>query len=139
MISKKPNPPLRRILLIFLLILPITASGFPILPVSAQSATLPVYVVQSGDTLYGIAGQFFTTIDALLAVNNRSIGDTLRPGDRLYIPGLEGLQGELTTDYVPLGASLRSLSRRTQSDPASLVRLNKFTSQSELFVGKKLP
>ena len=138
MISKKPNPPLRRILLIFLLILPITASGFPILRVNAQSARLPVYVVQSGDTLYGIAGQFFTTIDALLAVNNRSIGDTLRPGDRLYIPGLEGLQGELTTDYVPLGASLRSLSRRTQSDPASLVRLNKFTSQSELFVGKKI-
>ena len=110
------------------------------LPVSAfaQNAQLPIYIVKSGDTLYGIAGQFFTTIDEILAVNNRTIGDTLRPGDRLFIPGLPGLQGVLTTDFVPLGASLRSLSRRTQSDPASLVRLNKFTSQSELFVGRKI-
>jgi len=125
-------------LLLLLLILPII--GSLMLPVSAfaQNAQLPIYIVKSGDTLYGIAGQFFTTIDEILAVNNRTIGDTLRPGDRLFIPGLPGLQGVLTTDFVPLGASLRSLSRRTQSDPASLVRLNKFTSQSELFVGRKI-
>lgn len=138
MTVRKAHTPYQRALVFFLLILPMICASLAPAPVNAQSAQLPVYVVQSGDTLYGIAGQFFTTIDEILAVNNRSIGDTLRPGDRLFIPGFEGLQGVLTTDYVPLGASLRSLSRRTQSDPTSLVRLNKFTSQSELFVGRKI-
>lgn len=138
MTVRKAHTPYQRALVFFLLILPMICASLAPAPVNAQSAQLPVYVVQSGDTLYGIAGQFFTTIDEILAVNNRSIGDTLRPGDRLFIPGFEGLQGVLTTDYVPLGASLRSLSRRTQSEPASLVRLNKFTSQSELFVGRKI-
>jgi len=138
MTRRKLHFPLQRIRFLFLLILPMICAALAPARVKAQSAQLPVYIVESGDTLYGIADQFYTTIDELLAMNNRSIGDTLRPGDRLYIPGLEGLQGVLSTDYVPLGASLRSLSRRTQSDPASLVRLNKFTSQSELFVGRKI-
>lgn len=138
MTVKISHPSLQRVLVLFLLILPMICAALTPTPAQAQSVQLPVYVVQSGDTLYGIAEQFFTTIDDILAVNNRTLGDTLHPGDRLYIPGLEGLQGVLTTDYVPLGASLRSLSRRTQADPASLVRLNKFTSQSELFVGRKI-
>src|SRR5690606_30023332 len=138
MAKSQPRSPFQHTLVLFLMILPMICAALAPSPAHAQSARLPVYIVQSGDTLYGIADQFYTTIDEILAVNNRSIGDTLRPGDRLYIPGLEGLQGVLTTDYVPLGASLRSLSRRTQSDPASLVRLNKFTSQSELFVGRKI-
>ena len=138
MAKSQPRSPLQHTLVLFLMILPMICAALAPSPAHSQATQLPVYIVQSGDTLYGIADQFYTTIDEILAVNNRSIGDTLRPGDRLYIPGLEGLQGVLTTDYVPLGASLRSLSRRTQSDPASLVRLNKFTSQSELFVGRKI-
>jgi murein DD-endopeptidase MepM/ murein hydrolase activator NlpD len=136
--ARKQHTPSPRGILLFLLILPIIGALFTPAPARAQAAQLPIYIVKSGDTLYGIAGQFFTTIDEILAVNNRTIGDTLHPGDRLFIPGLQGLQGVLTTDFVPLGASLRSLSRRTQSDMASLVRLNKFTSQSELFVGRKI-
>ena len=77
-------------------------------------------------------------MDEILAVNGLSNGDSLLIGDRLLIPGLEGMQGTLTTEYIPLGANLRSLSRRTQSDPASLAKLNKFTSQSELFVGRRI-
>jgi len=107
-------------------------------PVAAQDETLPVYIVQSGDTLFDIANQFYTTVDEILAVNGLSNGDTLLVGDRLLIPGLEGMQGTLTTEIIPLGANLRSLSRRTQSDPASLAKLNKFTSKSELFVGRRI-
>ena len=116
---------------IFLALLVLSIIHTPILaePVAAQDETLPVYIVQSGDTLYDIANQFYTTVDEILAVNGLSNGDSLLIGDRLLIPGLEGMQGTLTTEYIPLGANLRSLSRRTQSDPASLAKLNKFTSQ----------
>ena len=125
---------------IFLALLVLSIIHTPILaePVTAQDATLPVYIVQSGDTLYDIANQFYTTVDEILAVNGLSNGDSLLIGDRLLIPGLEGMQGTLTTEYIPLGANLRSLSRRTQSDPASLAKLNKLTSQSELFVGRRI-
>ena len=125
---------------IFLALLVLSIIHTPILaePVAAQDETLPVYIVQSGDTLFDIANQFYTTVDEILAVNGLSNGDTLLVGDRLLIPGLEGMQGTLTTEIIPLGANLRSLSRRTQSDPASLAKLNKFTSQSELFVGRRI-
>lgn len=107
-------------------------------PVQAQSQILPEYVVQSGDSLYAIALQFHTTLDALIAANGITADNVLNIGDHLKIPGLEGMSGILTSEYIPLGANLRSLSRRTQSDPASLVRLNKFTSPSELFIGRKI-
>ena len=136
----RQNYLLKTVQKIFLALLVLSIIHTPILaePVAAQDETLPVYIVQSGDTLYDIANQFYTTVDEIMAVNGLSNGDSLLIGDRLLIPGLEGMQGTLTTEYIPLGANLRSLSRRTQSDPASLAKLNKFTSQSELFVGRRI-
>jgi putative chitinase len=48
------------------------------------------YVVQSGDTLSGIAARFGTTVDAIWQSNRTTIGpnpNLIRPGQRLYIPG----------------------------------------------------
>lgn len=108
------------------------------IPVTAQSNNLPEYIVQSGDTLYDLAIQFHTSIDKILAVNGRTLADPLLIGDHLFIPGLEGMKGQLITDHVQLGTNLRALSRRTQANLDSLIRLNMFTSQSELFVGRKI-
>ncbi|MEA4958583.1 MAG: peptidoglycan DD-metalloendopeptidase family protein [Anaerolineaceae bacterium] len=105
---------------------------------NAQSGIYPEYVVVSGDTLYGIAARFDTTLEDLVDLNAIGQGDVLRPGDHLKIPTLEGMRGVLSTDYVPLGASLSSLSRRDQAKPADLIRLNQFTSPSELFIGREI-
>jgi LysM repeat protein len=43
------------------------------------------YVIQSGDTLDGIAAHFATTVDKLLALNPGTEPTTLRPGERLRI------------------------------------------------------
>ena len=43
------------------------------------------YLIQSGDTLDGIAARFATTVDKLLALNPGTEPTTLRPGDRLRI------------------------------------------------------
>jgi LysM repeat protein len=47
------------------------------------------YVVQSGDTLSGIASRFGSTVDAIWQSNRTTIGanpNMIRPGQRLYIP-----------------------------------------------------
>jgi hypothetical protein len=56
-------------------------------------------------------------------------------GDRLVIPGLEGIDGVLTTQNIPYGETLRSLSRRYAVPLETLVRLNHLASPSELYVG----
>jgi len=116
----------------------ILAMLLPIKPVQAQTPTLPEYMVVSGDTLYGIADRFKTTVEAIQEVNNMDGNTGLQPGDLLKIPGLEGLSGILVADFVPLGASLTVLARRGQSTVAGLIKLNKITSPSELFVGREI-
>src|SRR5690606_1451473 len=98
----------------------------------------PEYVVVSGDTLSWIALRFDSSLDDLLALNGLDANSMLRPGDRLKIPTLAGMQGILTTEYVPLGSSLTSLSRRNQAEPADLIRANNLTSPSELFIGREI-
>jgi len=44
------------------------------------------YTVQSGDTIVSIAVNFGSTVEDILAVNNRSANDIIRPGDLLVIP-----------------------------------------------------
>lgn len=108
------------------------------LKLAQAQAVYPEYVVVYGDTLSWIAQRFDTTLDQLIAVNNIQPDDVLRPGDRLKIPSFEGMQGVLTTEYVTLGSSLTSLSRRSQTDPDILVRANRLTSPSELFIGREI-
>ena len=85
----------------------------------------PVYVVQSGDTLSSIALRFGITVADLQAANNISDpNQIIRVGDQLIIPGLEGIQGVLTTQAVPFGETLHSLSLRYQVAEDTLIRLN---------------
>lgn len=126
----------RRLLLTILFLIPLLF-GTAIRPAQSQ-ATYPIYIVVYGDTLSWIAQRFDTTLDQLMTLNNIQPDNVLRPGDRLLIPSLEGMQGILTTEYVTLGSSLTSLSRRSQTDTAVLVKANRLTSPSELFIGREI-
>lgn len=126
----------RRYLLAILFLIPVFF-GAGLRHAQAQ-ATYPIYIVEYGDTLSWIAQRFDTTLDQLMTLNDIQPDDMLRPGDRLQIPSLEGMQGVLTTEYVALGSSLTSLSRRSQTDTAVLVKANKLTSPSELFIGREI-
>jgi murein DD-endopeptidase MepM/ murein hydrolase activator NlpD len=107
-------------------------------PVSAQSGDGPIYIVQSGDTLFAIASRFNITITDLMDANGINDPNLLSAGQELIIPGLQGVSGVLITEYVQYGDSLRSLSRRTQVNKSMLRKLNRLVSPTELYVGTSL-
>lgn len=98
----------------------------------------PVYIVQQGDTLWDIAARFGVSVDELQRVNGISDPGQLKIGDRLVIPGLEGVEGVIVTQEVPFGETLRSLSRKYMLPEEILARLNRLTSPTELFAGATL-
>ncbi|HLO17025.1 MAG TPA: peptidoglycan DD-metalloendopeptidase family protein [Anaerolineales bacterium] len=118
--------------LLFIIVLSFTTQT-----VSAQESG-PVYVVQAGDTLSYIASRFNVSINDLLAANPSLDPNVLAQGQKIVIPGLEGITGVLDTEIIAFGDSLRSLSRRTQVADEQLKKLNHLTSPTELYVGISL-
>jgi LysM repeat protein len=104
----------------------------------ATSQTGPVYVVQEGDSLWSIAKRFRVGVDALAELNNITNPNQLIVGAQLVIPGLEGIEGVLTTIDIPYGQTVRSLSRHYQINFSDIARLNHFVNPMELYAGSTL-
>ncbi len=105
---------------------------------SSTPANQPVYIIQSGDTLWSIANRFNITVDDLTTANPDVDPNLLAVGQKLVIPGLEGVSGVLNTEVIPYGDTFRSLSRRTQVSDAMLRKLNRLISPTELYAGTSL-
>lgn len=106
-------------------------------PVRAQEdqPDQPIYIVQSGDTLWNIARRFHVSYQDLLRENNLTEDSSIHPGEKLVIPGLGSISGVLTTKTMPFGESLSSLSKRYQISEEVLVKLNRLTTPMELYAG----
>jgi LysM repeat protein len=98
----------------------------------------PVYVVQEGDTLWDIALRFGIPWEELAQENDIGDPGQLKAGVQLVLPGLEGVEGVLTTESIPFGENFRSLVRRYKVPAESLIRLNHITSPGELYIGENL-
>ncbi len=128
---------MRKLLLVFIVLALIIAAQ----PAAAQTETPPagpVYIIQTGDTLWDIANRFNITFDDLLAANPDIDPDFISVGQELIIPGLEGITGVLTTEVVALGDTFRSLGRHYQVSTDILQRLNRIVSPTELYAGVSL-
>src|SRR4030042_3212935 len=98
----------------------------------------PVYIVQEGDSLWEIALRFHVTQEELANANGIFNADQISVRQQLIIPGLEGIQGILTTQPVGFGENLQSLSLQHHISTQSLKRLNHITSPNELYAGYSL-
>ncbi len=109
------------------------------IPVKAQSnPVLPVYIVQSGDTLYSIAVRFAVNINDILAVNDIPDPNTLKLGTEIKIPGFDGIAGVLHSTYIQPLDTIRSLSLQSHISPAEISRLSRTTSPNELYLGSEV-
>jgi murein DD-endopeptidase MepM/ murein hydrolase activator NlpD len=123
--------------LIFVIILIILSpTGFVL--AQGTSPSEPIYIVQEGDSLWEIASRFHVTQEELANANGIVNTDQIAVGQQLIIPGMEGIQGILTTQSVPFGESLQSLGLRYHISTQTLKRLNHITSPNELYAGYSL-
>jgi len=106
-------------------------------PASAQVQG-PIYIIQPGDNLTVIAARFGTRLDELMAVNGFDLAHVLQPGERIIIPGLEGIGGVLTTHTVEFGENLTTLSLRFGLSPEAVLRLNHTANPERLYAGQEL-
>jgi len=111
---------------------------YPLDYANGQQSDLPIYIIQTGDTLSTIALRFNISTDDLISTNNIENPNLVGVGDRLLIPGLEGISGILTTQTISLGTTLLSQIRKYQLKNDVLTQLNKYTSPLELFAGQEM-
>lgn len=119
------------ILLVFLFAWPETIAAAPV------SQEGPIYIVQQSDTLNSIALRFGISPEDVAAANNISDPNALNIGQRLIIPGLEGINGVLISQVLPFGSSLIGLTRQFNLQQNDLVFLNRLASPSETIAGIK--
>src|SRR3989338_2883465 len=102
-------------------------------PAQAQGGGVQ-YQVRAGDTLYGIAYQFGTTVEAIQAANPGLLPAYLSIGQSLLIPGFEGLAGTLSVHNLELGESWDSLALRFGMKRETLLRLNHVVNPDLLYL-----
>lgn len=95
----------------------------------------PIYIVQSGDTLNSIALRFGVSPEDIQSANGITDPNALDIGQRLIIPGLEGISGLLSSEVISFGSSLINLSRQYGIKKDNLVYLNRLSSPSETIAG----
>lgn len=93
-----------------------------------------IYVVKKGDTLYGIANKFNTSISALKEANNLN-SNTINIGQILTIPNNNEV--ESGTHIVKKGDTLYSIARLYNTTVNSIKELNNLTSNI-ISIGQEL-
>ncbi|MBC7258049.1 MAG: LysM peptidoglycan-binding domain-containing protein [Chloroflexi bacterium] len=113
-----------------------TATPAPQLPEPTPEPGTSTYTVQPGDTLYGIAARFGTTVNELAALNNLAPDALLMAGQVLVIPG--GATNPPNVHIVQAGENLYRIALRYGITWQELAQLNGITDPTTLRAGQRL-
>jgi len=100
---------------------------------SAPRSSVEEYLVQEGDVLGSIAGKFNLSLSSILWANNLTYRSTIRPGQKLIIPPVDGV---LYT--VKSGDTISSISRKYNSTSEKILAANNLSAADSLKIGASL-
>jgi murein DD-endopeptidase MepM/ murein hydrolase activator NlpD len=100
--------------------------------VKPKVSTISTYIVQSGDTLSGIAKMFGVSTGTILSANNLSSGSKLKVGERLVILPITGINYT-----VKKGDTLAAIAKRYGGDISEIQNYNGI-DDSTLAVGASI-
>ena len=102
---------------------------------------MEIYVVQSGDTLSGIAARFGTTVQYLARINGIVNPNLIYVGQILKISssGVSAQRGDSTATYVvKSGDTLSGIALRFGTTVSNLVALNDISNPNLIYPGQVL-
>jgi murein DD-endopeptidase MepM/ murein hydrolase activator NlpD len=134
-IIDKRKSPLKSYIRLLLLLVVLLAPTINASASNFSQAVGPIYIVQAGDTLNSIALRFGVSSEEIQSANGITDPNALNIGQRLIIPGLEGISGLLTSEVLSFGNSLTNLTRQYRIGKSDLVYLNRLSSPSEAIAG----
>ncbi len=99
--------------------------------VQRQGAT--TYVVQEGDTISSIAGQFSLKSPTILWENDLGEHSIIKPGQKLLIPPANGL-----THVVKKGETLLAIAKKYESEASKIINYNNLIDADDISIGQKI-
>src|SRR5690554_1255799 len=96
------------------------------------------YVVQSGDTLWGISKRFGVTVDQLVAWNGIADRDLILLGQVLRLKGPSGTSPGPTRYRIKPGDTLSGIARRYGVRMEDIVKLNGIRDPDRIYAGEEL-
>ena len=106
---------------------------------SAPQGSVTIHVVQRDETLFGIAMEYGTTVEAIADANGISDPRYIIVGQRLLIPNARSdTPGAIVSHRVVPGDSLLTLLETYHTSADSIAAANKITNPAQLYVGQEI-
>jgi LysM repeat protein len=95
------------------------------------------YIVRTGDTLWGLATRFGTTVEAIKS-RNALTSDFIYKGQTLVIPGSDPGVGQTITHVVQPGETLSGIALKYGTTTGAIAAANGIINPNLIYAGKRL-
>lgn len=94
------------------------------------SRIITEYIVESGETLSGIANKFNVSLDTILWANDLDKRAYIQPGQKLVIPPVSGV-----IHHVKSGDTVSSIAQTYKGKASEIIVFNNLSGEGDIFIG----